>query len=44
MTLYNMLNKKLSISQLNKLKSALKNGTEVTINLSTNFSNFDWKF
>ena len=41
MTLYNMLNKKLSNSQLNKLKSALKNGTEVTINLSTNFSNFD---
>ena len=36
-----MLNKKLSNSQLNKLKSALKNGTEVTINLSTNFSNFD---
>ena len=41
MTLYNMLNKKLSNSQLNKLKSSLKNGTEVTINLSTNFSNFD---
>ena len=33
---YNMLNVKLSNSQLNKLKSAIKNGTEVTLNLSLN--------
>ena len=37
MTQYNMLNVKLSNSQLNKLKSAIKNGTEVTLNLSSNF-------
>ena len=30
MTQYNTLNVKLSISQLNKLKSAIKNRTEVT--------------
>ena len=36
MTQYNMLNVKLSNSQLNKLKSAIKNGTEVTLNLSSN--------
>ena len=36
MTQYNMLNIKLSNSQLNKLKSAMKNGTEVTSNLSSN--------
>ena len=36
MTQYNMLNVKLSNSQLNKLKSAIKNGTEVTLNLSLN--------
>ena len=30
MTQYNTLNVKLSISQLNKLKFAIKNGTEVT--------------
>ena len=30
MTQYNMLNVKLSNSQLNKLKSAIQNGTEVT--------------
>ena len=35
MTQYNTLNVKLSKSQLNKLKSA-KNGTEVTLNLSSN--------
>ena len=29
-----MLNGKLSNSHLNKLKSAIKNGTEVTLNLS----------
>ena len=31
-----MLNVKLSNSRLNKLKSAIKNGTEVTLNLSSN--------
>ena len=36
MTQYNILNVKLSISQLNKLKSAIKNGTEVFLNLSLN--------
>ena len=36
MTQYNTLNVKLSNSQLNKLKSAIKNGTEVTLNLSLN--------
>ena len=36
MTQYNTLNVKLSNSQLNKLKSAIKNGTEVTLNLSSN--------
>ena len=36
MTQYNTLNVKLSNSQLNKLKSAIKNGTEVTLILSTN--------
>ena len=37
MTQYNTLNVKLSNSQLNKLKSVIKNGTEVTLNLSSNF-------
>ena len=36
MTQYYTLNVKLSNSQLNKLKSAIKNGTEVTLNLSSN--------
>ena len=36
MTQYNTLNVKLSNPQLNKLKSAIKNGTEVTLNLSSN--------
>ena len=36
MTLYNTLNVKLSHSQLNKLKPAVKNGTDVTLNLSSN--------
>ena len=36
MTQYNTLNVKLSNSQLFKLKSAIKNGTEVTLNLSSN--------
>ena len=38
MTKYNTLNVKLSSSQLNKLKSAIKNGTEVTLNLSSNLT------
>ena len=36
MTQYNTLNVKLSNSQLSKLKSGIKNGTEVTLNLSSN--------
>ena len=36
MTQYNTLNVKLSHSQLNKLKSAIKNGTEVNLNVSSN--------
>ena len=36
MTPYNTLNVKLSNSQLNKLKSGKKNGTKVTLNLSSN--------
>ena len=36
MTQYSMLNVKLSNSRLNKLKPAIKSGTEVTLNLSSN--------
>ena len=36
MTKYNRLNTKLSNSQLNKLKSAIRNENEVVIRLSTN--------
>ena len=36
MTQYNSLNVKLSNSQLNKLKSAIKNGTDVVLRLSLN--------
>ena len=36
MTQYNSLNIKLSNSQLNKLKSGIKNGTEVTLKISSN--------
>ena len=36
MTQYNSLNVKLSNSQLNKLKSAIKNGTHVVLRLSSN--------
>ena len=36
MTQYNILNVKFSNSQLNKLKSRLKSGSEVTLNLSSN--------
>ena len=41
MTLYNSLNVKPSNSQLNKLKSAIKNETDVVLRLS---SNIDWQF
>ena len=36
MTKYNTINVKLSNLQLNKLKSAIKSGTEVTLNLLSN--------
>ena len=36
MTQYNTLMVKLNNPQLSKLKSAIKNGTEVTLNLSSN--------
>ena len=36
MTLYGTLNVTLPDSQLNKLKSGIKNGTEVTLSLSSN--------
>ena len=36
MTQYNTLNVKLSNSELNKLKSGIKNGTEVTLKISSN--------
>ena len=36
MTQYNKLNVKLSNSRLNKLKPGIKNGTEGTLNLSSN--------
>ena len=36
MTQYNSFNVKLSNSQLNKLKSAIKNGTDVILRLSSN--------
>ena len=36
MTHYHSLNAKLSNSQLNKLKSAMKNKTEVVLRLSSN--------
>ena len=35
MTQYNTLNVKLSNSQLNKIKSEIKNGTEVTLKKSS---------
>ena len=47
MTQYNTLNVKLSNSQLNKLKSGIKNDTEVTLNHSSNITggyNFPHKF
>ena len=36
MTQYNTLNVKLSSSQLNKLKSGIKKGTDVILKLSSN--------
>ena len=36
MTQYNTLNVKLSNSRLNKLKSGIKTGTKVILNLSSN--------
>ena len=36
MTQYNSLNVKLSNSQLNKLKSGIKNKTEIVLRLSSN--------
>ena len=47
MTHYNTLNVKVSNSKLNKLKSAIKNGTGVTLNLSSNSignSNYETNF
>ena len=47
MTQYNSLNVKLSNSQLNKLKSVIKNETEVVLRLSQNMigeSNDETKF
>ena len=47
MTQYNSLNVKLSNSQLNKLKSAIKKGTDVVLRLSSNMvgnSNDDTNF
>ena len=47
MTQYNTLNIKLSNSQFNKLKSAIKNRTEVTLNLPLNLignSNYETNF
>ena len=47
MTQYNTLNVTLCNSQLNKLKSEIKNGTEVTLNLLSNLignSNYETNF
>ena len=41
MTKYHTLNVKLSNSKLNKLKSEIKNGTEVTLNLLWNITGND---
>ena len=38
MTQYNTLNITLSNSQLNKLKHAITNGTEITLNLSSSLT------
>ena len=39
MTQYNSLNVKLSSSQLNKIKSAIKNGTDIVLRLSSSIVN-----
>ena len=47
MTQYNILSVKLSNSQLNKLKSGIQNGTEVTLKISSNIvgdSNNEYNF
>ena len=47
MTWYNTLNAKFSNSQCNKLNSGMKNGTEVTLKLSSNLiwnSNYETNF
>ena len=47
MTQYNSLNVKLSNSQLNKLKSAIKSETDVVLRLSSNMignSNYETNF
>ena len=47
MSQYNTLNVKLSNSQLNKLKSEIKNDTEITLKLSSNVfgdSNYENNF
>ena len=36
MTKYNTLNGKFSNSQLNRLKSCIKNGTEITLKIQSN--------
>ena len=41
MSQYNSLNVKFSDSELNKLKSGIKNGTEVTFK---SFVKYDWQF
>ena len=41
MTQYNSLNVKLSNSQLNKFKSAIKNKTEV-VSMTENVIKYDW--
>ena len=41
MTRYNTLNVQLSNSQLNKLKSEIKNGTEVSLNFSSHIASDD---
>ena len=44
MTQYNTLNVKLSNAQLNKLKSGIKNSTEITLILSSNVvSDFNYE-
>ena len=47
MTKYNTLNVKLSNLQINKLKSGIKNGTKVTLKISSNVvagSNYENNF